>query len=309
MTSGAVVAGVERRADPQYAGHSNAVLCLQVVGDTLFTGFGDKTARSWSVSSGAPIRTYAGHSGAVCLQVVGDTLFTGSGTRRRGRGRRRAALHPHVRGPQRWVLCLQVVGDTLFTGSGDKTARSWSVSKGLVLDGLGESLTQPPPEVVARGVDAALDFLRDLHEGGTPLPRRAALVMLVGDGGAGKTSLWRSLNAQRPLADDVRRATDGIAMCEATWAAAGASGAEDVAITAWDFAGQDDYFLTHAYFLQRRCEHVIVSRARATEAERGGAGVFAALARAASVLGATAAADACHHTRIDHARRNTACRA
>ena len=59
-------------------------------------------------------------------------------------------------------------------------------------------------------------------------------------------------------------------MCEATWAAASANGAEDVAITAWDFAGQDDYFLTHAYFLQRRCEHVIVSRARVNEAEREG---------------------------------------
>ena len=66
--------------------------CLQVVGDTLFTDSSDNTVRSWSVSSGAPIRTYAGHSG--------------------------------------WVYCLQVVGDTLFTGSYDKTARSWSVSSG-----------------------------------------------------------------------------------------------------------------------------------------------------------------------------------
>ena len=52
----AAARGFAEHGDPHVRGPQRLGLCLQVMGDTLFTGSGDKTARSWSVSSGAPIR-------------------------------------------------------------------------------------------------------------------------------------------------------------------------------------------------------------------------------------------------------------
>ena len=140
------------------------------------------------------------------------------------------------------------------------------VRPGLVLSGLEEQLTRPPPEVVRRGgARGALEYLAALPDDAPAQRRRAALFMLVGDTGAGKTSLWRSLDALRPSADQVTHSTDGIAMHESSWTWDADGG--DAMVSAWDYAGQDDYFLTHAFFLEHRCEHVLVWPAGGDEAK------------------------------------------
>ena len=55
-----------------YKGHGGAVNCLAVdgKGKTLFTGSADSTIRSWDLLTGAPIKTFQGHQGAIIqLQV------------------------------------------------------------------------------------------------------------------------------------------------------------------------------------------------------------------------------------------------
>ena len=65
--------------DREFKGHTGSVWCLQVVGDTLFTGSDDSTVRRWSRSSGETVGVYKGHSDWVnCLQVVDELLYTGS---------------------------------------------------------------------------------------------------------------------------------------------------------------------------------------------------------------------------------------
>ena len=127
----------------------------------------------------------------------------------------------------------------------------------LVLDGLATTLLVPPPATVALGVEAVIAYLRDLLEGGEPVPRRAALVMLVGETLAGKTSLWRSLCACEPRAQDVslKYRTDGIEMHGAVWRD---SQGREIDIAVWDYAGQEEYHLTHGFFLGHDCTHVLV---------------------------------------------------
>src|SRR5207244_818208 len=55
-------------------------------------------------------------------------------------------------------------------------------------------LLTPPPEIVARGTEDMLTFLRELHESSTT--RYEAKLLLVGEGGTGKSSLLRALHNQ-----------------------------------------------------------------------------------------------------------------
>src|SRR5438067_7652021 len=52
-------------------------------------------------------------------------------------------------------------------------------------------LLTPPPEVVTSGTKAILEFLQELHKDG--VIRYEAKLLVVGEGGTGKTSLLKSL--------------------------------------------------------------------------------------------------------------------
>ncbi|KAH3745933.1 Rac1 protein [Pelomyxa schiedti] len=58
--------------------HSDYANCMQIVGNTLFSGSNDKTVASWDKGTCARTRTYVGSSAAInTLQVVGDFIWTG----------------------------------------------------------------------------------------------------------------------------------------------------------------------------------------------------------------------------------------
>ncbi|XP_050400370.2 uncharacterized protein LOC126817438 [Patella vulgata] len=125
--------------------------------------------------------------------------------------------------------------------------------KRLEMDGC-PSLKTPPKEIRAKGFATTFAYLRRLLSGSTECMRTK--LMLVGLGGAGKTSLVKAL-----LSDDGRTKltvgediTDGIDICP--WKVKTEEG--ELTFSVWDFAGQTVYYNTHQFFLSDRAVYLLL---------------------------------------------------
>ena len=112
------------------------------------------------------------------------------------------------------------------------------------LDLDGNPLVSPPADVVATGTEAVLAFLRAGRAGS--VRQWSAKLMVVGQERVGKTSLVKALTGREhdpgePTTHGLRVETLGLPH----------PGEPDVtmAVSAWDFGGQDIYHATHQFFL------------------------------------------------------------
>ncbi|XP_052759659.1 uncharacterized protein LOC128202664 [Mya arenaria] len=119
-------------------------------------------------------------------------------------------------------------------------------------------LNTPPKEIVSRGFVAVMGYLKRLRLGSIPCKRTK--LMMVGLGGAGKTSLVQSLmsNRYRSFQDHDEPITDGIQI--KSWEIP----VEDDKVTysVWDFAGQTVYYNTHQFFLSNRAVYLLLWNVR-----------------------------------------------
>ncbi len=118
-------------------------------------------------------------------------------------------------------------------------------------------LLTPPPEIVAQGTEEILAFLRELQR--ESVRRYEAKVLLVGEGGTGKSSLLRALRGQEFEVD--LDTTHGIAVENLQLRHPQLPG-QMLTLNVWDFGGQDIYHATHQFFLTRRSVYVVVWNAR-----------------------------------------------
>jgi GTPase SAR1 family protein len=125
----------------------------------------------------------------------------------------------------------------------------------LELDG--NPLTSPPSEVLQQGTRTILAFLRNLQTAGTE--RFEAKVLLLGQGGVGKTSVLRSLRglAFQP-GETTTRGVD-VGRLELTHP-------ERLSVTlklnVWDFAGQEIEHATHQFFMSNKSVYILVWNSR-----------------------------------------------
>lgn len=135
-------------------------------------------------------------------------------------------------------------------------------------DGMGTSLPgifvednpfeSPPIEIVKEGRGAVIEYFKSL-EVGERLPLNEVKVLLVGDGGAGKTSLVKQLLGQKFNKNESQ--THGISIRD--WKVQ--EDGKSINVHFWDFGGQEIMHATHQFFLSRRSLYVLVLDGRKEE--------------------------------------------
>jgi internalin A len=127
----------------------------------------------------------------------------------------------------------------------------------------GNPLDQIPPEVVEKGGLAVRDYYRQRLEEKTDYIYEAKL-LIVGEGGAGKTSLANKLidsNYKLKLegSDSPEKSTEGINVLRLDFLHLSGN---SFRINIWDFGGQEIYHTTHQFFLTKRSLYILVADTR-----------------------------------------------
>ena len=120
-------------------------------------------------------------------------------------------------------------------------------------------LTTPPPEIVKKGNPAIQNYFKELDREGSEQIREVKMLIL-GEGGAGKTSLVvrlrEGMKAELPGVTD---STKGIDIYDYQFIT---SEGYDFKVNIWDFGGQEIYHATHQFFLTKRSLYVLVTDVR-----------------------------------------------
>jgi WD40 repeat protein/GTPase SAR1 family protein len=256
------------------AGHTHVVLSVafDAEGGMLATGSSDTTVKLWRVSNGRLVHSLEGHAGTVCSVAFhpnGESVASASedGTIRLwdvASGRLLRTLEGHSVGVRH--LAFPSDGRLLASRGLDGSVRLWDSETGQPLAVINEPGSahwlpgiafHPSRPLLAtagsgpRAVDHvvhvwSLDLQRLYRPATAGVAYITAKIVLVGDSGVGKTGLgWRLAHGafkdhasthgqQFWLLDQLRSTRADGARCEAIL---------------WDLAGQPDYRLIHALFL------------------------------------------------------------
>jgi internalin A len=123
---------------------------------------------------------------------------------------------------------------------------------------LGENpLKQPPPEIVKQGIEAIRSYFESLE--GDKQALNEVKVLLVGDGGAGKTSVVKQLSGEE--FDKNESQTHGINIRDWNVEENGIR----INVHFWDFGGQEIMHATHQFFLSKRSLYILVLDGRKEE--------------------------------------------
>jgi internalin A len=123
----------------------------------------------------------------------------------------------------------------------------------------------PPQEICSKGLDAIKNYWRQGLTTGIDYLCEAKLIIL-GEPGAGKTSLAKKLQNGDYKLTSSEKSTEGIAVIRFQFTTAikvegqesGNSVLRDFQVNIWDFGGQEIYHATHQFFLTRRSVYILV---------------------------------------------------
>ena len=265
-----------------HEGFANSVM-FDPAGRAIASGSSDKTARLWEAASGKLLRTLEGHEDDVLslrFDPTGQTLASGSRDRtvklwEVASGRLLRTLEGHTNSVE--AVAFSINGRLLASKSSDGTLRLWScetwetvavipepthttfwissLAAHTVLPLLATSGSKPhtPENELSRlihfwelDLDTLLGKAAKANRAAEVVHHTTAKIVLVGDSGVGKTGLgWRLVHGEYKE----HSSTHG----QQFWVldelgARRKDGTEGEAIL-WDLAGQPDYRLTHALFL------------------------------------------------------------
>lgn len=121
----------------------------------------------------------------------------------------------------------------------------------------GNPIQVPPQEIIKRGRESVLTYFDDIE--GEPMPLNEIKLVLVGDGGAGKTSLLKRIlghefDPNQPQTEGINIASYQMNLYDG-----------DVKAHIWDFGGQEILHATHQFFLSHRSIYLVVLDGRKEE--------------------------------------------
>ncbi|MBF0566779.1 MAG: leucine-rich repeat domain-containing protein [Nitrospirae bacterium] len=128
-----------------------------------------------------------------------------------------------------------------------------NLSNLLWLDLKDNPLKIPPPEIFNQGTKAILSYLREVKA-----RRYKAKLLILGDGGEGKTCLSRAI---RGLPFTTQNSTKGVDV-ESWEFPHPAIPDEKVTLNIWDFEGQEINHQSHQFFLTNRSLYIVVFKGR-----------------------------------------------
>ncbi|EGJ30029.1 MULTISPECIES: COR domain-containing protein [Moorena] len=126
------------------------------------------------------------------------------------------------------------------------------------LDLMVNPLETPPIEIVKNGIEAIRDYFRQLLEEGKDYIYEAKL-LIVGEAGAGKTTLAKKIEKPDYQLQQNEKTTEGIDIIQ--WEFPLENG-RDFRVNIWDFGGQEIYHATHQFFLTKRSLYTLVADTR-----------------------------------------------
>lgn len=119
-------------------------------------------------------------------------------------------------------------------------------------------ILDPPLEVIQQGLHAIQVYYNTVSDNAVERIHEAKL-LIVGEGGSGKTSLARKLldkNAQLPTESEITRGID-----IHTWKFENTE-KEKVCVNIWDFGGHGVYHIVHQFFFTQRALYVLLDDTR-----------------------------------------------
>jgi hypothetical protein len=131
-----------------------------------------------------------------------------------------------------------------------------------------DKLVMPPPEVAVNGLEAIKRYWSQLEAGVDYLAE--AKLLIVGESGAGKTSLAKKILDPGYVLDAAEDSTEGINVLAWQFPAGIRVRDEDgerviqqdFRVNIWDFGGQEIYHSTHQFFLTKRSVYALVTDER-----------------------------------------------
>jgi internalin A len=117
------------------------------------------------------------------------------------------------------------------------------------------ALESPPPEIIYQGLEAIREYFLALQAEENDYIYEAKLLIL-GEGGAGKTTLARKLQDENAEMPPPSATTEGVEIHH--WYFPTQDG-KQFRVNIWDFGGQEIYHATHQYFLTSRSLYALVA--------------------------------------------------
>ena len=120
-------------------------------------------------------------------------------------------------------------------------------------------LKSPPANVVSSGTKVIIEYLRELNKGAGR--RFEAKLLILGDGGEGKTCVSRALRALE-FKEQVR--TEGVEVVEWRFTNTKSTGdiSKEITLNIWDFEGQEINHQSHQFFLTEGALYLLVINGR-----------------------------------------------
>lgn len=151
------------------------------------------------------------------------------------------------------LLSEEAIAESPF---GKEILTEFQCAAGLYV--VSDTVSDPPFEILLHGTDAVNNYYEERTK--QSLPLNELKVILVGNGGAGKTSLVKRLMGER--FDAREKQTHGINIKK--WSMCTGCGFE-IKLNFWDFGGQQIMHATHQFFLSKRSVYILVLDGRKEE--------------------------------------------